>query len=102
MIDATKPEMNASAVAAARRSPAGQRLRELYTQECVWRSGELGPMTIPDADEVISFLPRVDETAQLARRERWERTLAEAWRSEERRVGNEGRWRGWAGLYCRQ
>lgn len=73
MIDATTPETNASP-----QRPAGQRLRELYTEECTWRIGELGPMTMPAADEVTTLLPRVDETAQLARRRRWELTLAEA------------------------
>src|SRR5699024_1923477 len=72
MIDATTPETNASP-----HPPAGQRLRDLYTEECAWRSGELGPLTMPDADEEPTFLPRVDETAQLARQHRWERTLVE-------------------------
>ena len=72
MIDATTPETNASP-----HPPAGQRLRELYTEECAWRSGELGTLTMPDADEDPAFLPRVDETAQLARQHRWERTLVE-------------------------
>ncbi|MGC0143440.1 DUF885 domain-containing protein [Pseudactinotalea sp. Z1732] len=56
---------------------AAEALRDLYTQEWAWRTGELGPLTMTQPTEVVGFLPQVDEASQERRRQRWEQTLVE-------------------------
>lgn len=80
MTDATTPRMTTSATGARNlQTPgtAGERLRALIDSEWKWRTGEFGHLTMPPANEVVGFLPQVDQSAQEARQHRWEQTQSE-------------------------